>query len=71
MIEYVGEVFHCTDNQYIARDRESIDDTYLFELEDGLVIDARYKGNLSRFINHSHDPNLVQMGKSYKKIHLN
>ena len=30
---------------------------YLMELEHGFYIDARVKGNLSRFINHSCDPN--------------
>jgi len=31
--------------------------TFLFELHDGKVIDARVKGNAARWINHSCDPN--------------
>lgn len=31
--------------------------TFLFELHDGNVIDARIKGNAARWINHSCDPN--------------
>ncbi len=29
------------------------------ELDTGLLIDARYKGNHARFINHSCDPNCI------------
>jgi len=31
--------------------------TFLFELDDGSVIDARQRGNAARWINHSCDPN--------------
>src|SRR5690349_24796632 len=31
--------------------------TFLFELEDGRVIDATVRGNAARWINHSCDPN--------------
>jgi hypothetical protein len=31
--------------------------TFLFELDDGRVIDARVRGNAARWINHSCDPN--------------
>jgi hypothetical protein len=31
--------------------------TFLFELDDGRVIDAAYGGNSARFINHACDPN--------------
>lgn len=31
--------------------------TFLFELDDGQVIDARVRGNAARWINHSCDPN--------------
>src|SRR5664279_1640612 len=33
--------------------------TFLFELDDGRVIDARVRGNAARWINHSCDPNCV------------
>ena len=33
--------------------------TFLFELEDGRVIDARVRGNAARWINHSCAPNCI------------
>ncbi|XP_073496404.1 histone-lysine N-methyltransferase EHMT1 isoform X6 [Phyllobates terribilis] len=55
--EYVGEFISDTE----ADVRE--DDTYLFDLDnkDGEVycIDARFYGNISRFINHLCEPNLM------------
>ena len=30
---------------------------YVMELENGLFLDARNRGNVSRFINHGCDPN--------------
>uniref|UniRef100_A0A8C5Q999 Euchromatic histone lysine methyltransferase 1 n=1 Tax=Leptobrachium leishanense TaxID=445787 RepID=A0A8C5Q999_9ANUR len=55
--EYVGELISDTE----ADVRE--DDTYLFDLDnkDGEVycIDARFYGNISRFINHLCEPNLL------------
>ena len=33
--------------------------TFLFELDDGRVIDARVRGNAARWINHSCTPNCV------------
>jgi SET domain-containing protein len=33
--------------------------TFLFEIDDGRVIDARVRGNAARWINHSCDPNCV------------
>uniref|UniRef100_T1JED5 Histone-lysine N-methyltransferase n=1 Tax=Strigamia maritima TaxID=126957 RepID=T1JED5_STRMM len=55
--EYVGELI--SDSEADQRD----DDSYLFDLDnrDGetYCIDARYYGNISRFINHLCEPNLV------------
>lgn len=51
IIEYIGEVLNT--KQFEKRD----DDYYFMALPDGHVIDASNKGNLSRFINHSCDPN--------------
>ncbi|KAM4664875.1 histone-lysine N-methyltransferase EHMT1 isoform 2-T2 [Discoglossus pictus] len=55
--EYVGELISDTE----ADVRE--DDTYLFDLDnkDGEIycIDARFYGNISRFINHLCEPNLL------------
>lgn len=38
-------------------DPEDIAHTFLFELDDGRVIDARVRGNAARWINHSCGPN--------------
>ncbi|XP_019726342.1 histone-lysine N-methyltransferase EHMT2 [Hippocampus comes] len=55
--EYVGELI--SDAEADVRE----DDSYLFDLDnkDGEVycIDARYYGNISRFVNHLCDPNLI------------
>uniref|UniRef100_T1IV76 Histone-lysine N-methyltransferase n=1 Tax=Strigamia maritima TaxID=126957 RepID=T1IV76_STRMM len=55
--EYIGELI--SDSEADQRD----DDSYLFDLDnrDGetYCIDARYFGNISRFINHLCEPNLV------------
>ncbi|XP_069465813.1 histone-lysine N-methyltransferase EHMT1 isoform X2 [Ambystoma mexicanum] len=55
--EYVGEMI--TDSEADVRE----EDSYLFDLDnkDGEVycIDARFYGNISRFINHLCEPNLI------------
>ncbi|KAM4696988.1 histone-lysine N-methyltransferase EHMT1 [Rhinophrynus dorsalis] len=55
--EYVGELI--SDSEADLRE----DDTYLFDLDnkDGEIycIDARFYGNISRFINHLCEPNLL------------
>ncbi|XP_023217380.1 uncharacterized protein LOC111619796 [Centruroides sculpturatus] len=55
--EYIGEIISDSE----ADQRE--DDSYLFDLDnrDGetYCLDARYYGNISRFINHLCEPNLV------------
>lgn len=58
-MEYVGEVldyktFKSRTKQY-AKSGES--HFYFMALNADEVIDASYKGNISRFINHSCDPN--------------
>ncbi|KAM8933634.1 histone-lysine N-methyltransferase EHMT1 [Pelodytes ibericus] len=55
--EYVGELI--SDSEADVRE----DDTYLFDLDnkdgEAYCIDARFYGNISRFINHLCDPNLL------------
>lgn len=55
--EYIGEIL--SDSEGDKRE----DDSYLFDLEnrDGetYCLDARYYGNISRFVNHLCEPNLV------------
>ena len=58
IIEYKGQ--RTSWNEAMRRPDSDPDDsthTFLFELDDGMVIDARVKGNAVRWINHSCDPN--------------
>ncbi len=59
--EYVGEVLKEEQISERLRKHELLKPNdpnfYIMELEGGWYIDAREKGNLSRFINHSCDPN--------------
>ncbi|HYV98000.1 MAG TPA: SET domain-containing protein-lysine N-methyltransferase [Gemmatimonadaceae bacterium] len=58
IIEYVGEII--TEKEADRRYPDGKGDnhhTFLFELDEGKVIDASYHGNEARFINHSCDPN--------------
>lgn len=58
IIEYRGERTSWDDA--MERPDSDPDDpshTFLFELDDGRVIDARVKGNAARWINHSCSPN--------------
>ncbi|VDO04496.1 unnamed protein product [Rodentolepis nana] len=59
VIEYVGHVVRrCVselrEKQYMQR---GIGSSYLFKIDDNLVIDATMYGNNARFINHSCQPN--------------
>jgi SET domain-containing protein len=58
IIEYKGKVSAW--DEAMERPDSDPDDsahTFLFELDDGNVIDARVRGNAARWINHSCDPN--------------
>ena len=61
IIEYVGEVI--PENEMLTRleTHEKLHPNnpnfYIMELMNGWYIDARERGNMSRFINHSCDPN--------------
>lgn len=58
LIEYTGE--RLTPAQAEARYPDGEDDrhhTYLFAIDDDIVLDAAVNGNEARFINHSCDPN--------------
>ncbi|KAJ4787943.1 histone-lysine N-methyltransferase [Rhynchospora pubera] len=59
VIEYVGEVIDdktCEERLWRMK-RRGATNFYLCEVNSNMVIDATYKGNKSRFINHSCDPN--------------
>ena len=60
IIEYKGK--RSTWDDAMARPDSDPDDpahTFLFEIDDGRVIDARVRGNAARWINHSCQPNCV------------
>ncbi|KAJ8556630.1 hypothetical protein ON010_g9336 [Phytophthora cinnamomi] len=61
IIEYVGEVIddsECERRLIQYRDNGEVN-FYMMELEKNIVIDAKYRSNDSRFINHCCDPNSV------------
>jgi uncharacterized protein len=58
LIEYAGQ--RLTPDEADARYPNGVDErhhTYLFAIDDDIVIDAAVNGNDARFINHSCDPN--------------
>jgi len=60
IIEYKGQRVSWDDA--MKRPDSDPDDpahTFLFEIEDGRVIDARVRGNAARWINHSCAPNCI------------
>ena len=60
IIEYKGQ--RVTWDDALKRPDSDPDDsahTFLFEIEDGRVIDARVRGNAARWINHSCAPNCI------------
>lgn len=67
IIEYVGQVIH---EKYLIDKMKTEYAQYVhhyaMKLEKGFVIDAYTKGNLSRFVNHSCDPN-----SEVQKFHVN
>ncbi|KAK3239925.1 histone methyltransferase set1 [Cymbomonas tetramitiformis] len=59
VIEYVGELVRSAiaDKREAAYENAGEDSSYLFRLDDELVVDATKQGSAARFINHSCDPN--------------
>ncbi|THU97637.1 hypothetical protein K435DRAFT_58175 [Dendrothele bispora CBS 962.96] len=59
VIEYVGEIIRAqvADKREKTYERQGIGSSYLFRIDEDLVVDATKKGNLGRLINHSCDPN--------------
>jgi uncharacterized protein len=60
IVEYKGR--RSSWDEAMARPDSDPDDpahTFLFEIDDGRVIDARVRGNAARWINHSCAPNCV------------
>ena len=58
LVEYVGErISHAEADRRDALERARRHHTYLFIVNSRVVIDARFGGNISRYVNHSCDPN--------------
>lgn len=58
IIEYVGEILHKHELENRLKNQYSNDTHhYAMHLEKAFVVDSRNMGNLSRFINHSCQPN--------------
>ncbi|KAL2652008.1 hypothetical protein R1flu_020136 [Riccia fluitans] len=59
VIEYVGELIRTkiSDIREHRYEAMGIGSSYLFRIDDELVVDATKRGGLARFINHSCDPN--------------
>jgi SET domain-containing protein len=57
--EYVGEVIDYKEMCNRLRKKEYANLNYLVQLNSDEIIDSTSKGNLTRFINHSCDPNSV------------
>ena len=69
LIEYVGEVIKPSeaDRRY-PFDESEPQHTFLFSVNSRKIIDASRKGNISRWINHSCDPNceaIVDKGRVF------
>lgn len=58
LIEYVGErISHAVADRRDDEERKKRHHTFLFIVNSRTVIDARYGGNISKYINHSCEPN--------------
>lgn len=59
VIEYVGEVIDNVEADLREKkyEKSGMSDCYLFRLDKNRIIDASYKGNMARFLNHSCDAN--------------
>jgi len=58
IIEYLGErISHDESDRRFATKADDDNHTFLFTVDDAIVIDAGTKGNAARYINHSCDPN--------------
>ncbi|KAJ2736070.1 histone methyltransferase set1, partial [Coemansia sp. BCRC 34490] len=61
VIEYIGERIRAqlADLREEQYEREGIGSSYLFRVDDEIVVDATKCGNVARFINHSCEPNCI------------
>jgi SET domain-containing protein len=57
VIEYLGERITPAESDKRYERLDKPEHTFLFTVDDDLVVDATWKGNVARYINHSCDPN--------------
>lgn len=57
LIEYVGQVINKNEFDKRFKESRTTQKFYYMALDEGFIIDAQYKGNESRYINHSCQPN--------------
>jgi uncharacterized protein len=57
LIEYAGQRLTPAEADARYPDDDGRHHTFLFAIDDDIVIDAAFEGNEARFINHSCDPN--------------
>jgi [histone H3]-lysine4 N-trimethyltransferase SETD1 len=74
IIEYVGEKVRqrVADVREWMYDKQGVGSSYLFRIDDDMVIDATKKGGIARFINHSCMPNctakIISVGRSKRIV---
>lgn len=57
LVEYVGQLLTVEENERLLSHTDDPNHTFSFGLDNGLIIDGGVEGNISRYINHSCEPN--------------
>lgn len=57
LVEYVGQLLTAKQNEALQSHTDDPNHTFSFGLSNGLIIDGGVRGNISRYINHSCEPN--------------